>query len=156
MTPRADVHSAVRSQPPPEWVMRHVVNPVVRVLLRFTLGRVTGRLSLLRFDGRRTGRSYAVPVVLHLVDDVPTVFTPGTWAVNFRGSGHRLTVVSGGRQRVALGVLVEDQKARGAAMRHAIAESGSPRKLGLAIDANHFATDAELCAVRSMIRIEFD
>ncbi|CAN5673089.1 hypothetical protein BH24ACT15_BH24ACT15_37010 [soil metagenome] len=57
---------------------------------------------------------------------------------------------------VAFGALVEDQKVRGAAMRHAIAESGSPRKLGLAIDANHFATDAELCAVRSMIRIEFD
>lgn len=144
--------SPVRSQPPPVWLMRHVVNPTVRALVGSPLGRRTGRLSLLRFDGRRTGRVYAVPVIVHVVDGQPTVFTDGSWAANFRG-GHPLTLVTGGLVHPAYAAVVDDPRIVGATIRSAIAQQGSARRLGLAIDAGHVPTDEELCAVRCMIRL---
>jgi len=135
--------------------MRHLVNPVVRALVSSPLGHRTGRLSILRFEGRRTGRSYAVPVIVHTVDGLPTVFTPGAWGANFAG-GQRVTIVSGGRRQTAVAKVVEDRQIVGAAIRSAIAQQGTPRKLGLIIDEGHSPTDAELCAVRSMIQIHLD
>lgn len=129
-----------------------MVNPCVRALLSSPLGRQAGRLSLLRFTGRRTGRRYAVPVLVYDVDGEPTVFTDGAWAANFRG-GHLVTVVGRGRGRTAVADLVQDPEAVGTALRAVLAEERSPRRLGLDIDAGHEPTDNELCAVRVMIRI---
>lgn len=152
MTPSAGTRSAVRSQPPPDWLMRHVVSPLARAVVCSPFGPRTGRLSLLRFVGRRTGRSYEIPVLVHNIDGEPTVITDGTWAVNFHG-GHWLTVVNQGRARASRGEFVQDPRSVGPAIRAALAQEGNARRLGLAIDAGHSPTDAELCAVRSMIRL---
>ncbi|MGZ4516807.1 MAG: nitroreductase/quinone reductase family protein [Mycobacteriaceae bacterium] len=45
------------------WATKHVANPVVRPLLRRPIGHRLGRhVALLRYRGRRTGRSYELPV----------------------------------------------------------------------------------------------
>jgi len=45
------------------WVTNHLANPVVRPLLRRPIGHRLGRhVALLRYHGRRTGRSYELPV----------------------------------------------------------------------------------------------
>ena len=46
------------------WIRNRLVNPVVRAVLRSPLHRLLGRsLLLLAYTGRRSGRSYVLPVV---------------------------------------------------------------------------------------------
>ena len=50
--------------------LNHVVNPVVRVLLRSPLhGLLSSSLALLAYTGRRTGRRRALPVMYARVED---------------------------------------------------------------------------------------
>ena len=45
------------------WAASHLVNPVLRLLLRSPAGRRLGtRLALIRYRGQRTGRVYELPV----------------------------------------------------------------------------------------------
>ena len=47
----------------PMWVLNRIVNPLVRALLRSPLHPLlSGRLLLLRVTGRRSGRTFEVPV----------------------------------------------------------------------------------------------
>lgn len=145
----------VRSQPPPVWLLRLIVNPVVPALTGTPVGGRMGRLSLLRFLGRRTGRTYAVPVLIHQIDGRETVFTDARWAANFR-DGHAVTVVGRGMERSTTAELVEDPRIVGPALRTALDKDGHPRRLGLAIEPGHSPTDSEFGAVRSMILIQTD
>lgn len=142
----------VRSQPPPLWLMRRIVNPAARRIVASPLGRWTGPLLLLRFTGRRTGRRYEVPVVGHHLGESWHVFTPAAWAFNFEG-GRTVTVVGGGQQRHGLGHLVDDTTETAAAIRRVLGQISSPRRLGLHINPGHHPTDDELTAVRRMIRL---
>lgn len=141
----------MRSQPPPLWLMSRVVNPTARWIVASPLGRWTGPLLLLRFSGRRTGRRYEVPVIGHHLGESWHVFTDAAWALNFDG-GRTLTVIGQGRQRTALGQLVDDPADTAAAMRHVLGSVPSPHRLGLHIDTGHDPTDDELAATRRMIR----
>ena len=52
-----------RRQPPDIWVTNHLANPILRQLLRGPAGhRLSRRLALIRYRGRRTGRMYELPV----------------------------------------------------------------------------------------------
>ena len=56
------------------WALNHLVNPVVRALLRSPLHRVlSGRLVLLRVRGRRSGRLIELPVGYEAHDDAIVV-----------------------------------------------------------------------------------
>ena len=132
--------------------MHRIVNPLARRVVASPLGRWTGPVLLLRFTGRRTGRDYVVPVVGHHLDGSVHVFTDAAWALNFAG-GRAVTVVGRGRQRAAVGHLVEDPAGTAAALRRVLGEVPSPRRLGLHIDAGHHPTDGELAAVRRMVRL---
>jgi hypothetical protein len=59
------------------------MNPVNRVIARSPLGRIMGPVILLEFDGRRSGKHYAVPVMSYEYDGATVVFTDGRWALNF-------------------------------------------------------------------------
>ncbi len=141
----------VRSQPPPLWLMYRIMNPTARRIVASPLGRWTGPLLLLRFTGRRTGRRYDIPVIGHHLRESWHVLTDAAWALNFDG-GRTLTVIGQGRQRTALGQLVDDPTDTAAVMRHVLGKVPSPRRLGLHIDTGHDPTDHELTAVRRMIR----
>lgn len=139
--------SAVERRQPPKGLWDHVVNPVMTTLLRSRVSRmVDGRLGLLRFRGRRSGRDYQVPVGIHRVDSRLCVLTNAGWRVNFRG-GHPLQVRFDGRWRAGTGTLIEDvdEVARFYAAR--IAELGwqtAGRQLGIRINVDRAPTLEEL------------
>jgi hypothetical protein len=141
----------VRSAHPPAWVMR-VVNPVARAVARSPLGRRAGSLTVLHFEGRRSGKRYAVPVMTY-ENGGPVVFTDARWAANFVG-GAPVVVRRGGRTRTGFAGVVGDPHEAAEGLRAVLAGLRSPRGIGLVIDGDHVPTDAELNAVRTMIRLE--
>src|ERR1700704_5960255 len=113
----------VGAQPPPKLMLR-VVNPFVRAIARSRLGRRL-RWGVLSFTGRRTGTEYAIPVGIHDVDGVATVFTRERWRLNFR-DGARVPVIQGGQKRPGHGQLVEDSAQVGTALAVAL-RNAKPR-----------------------------
>ena len=145
----------VQAAHPPAALMRHVVNPVMRTLLRSPLARWTGPLVLLDVVGRRSGRRLRIPVVGHWVDGVLHVSTDGRWTANFQG-GAGLHVVQRGRRWAARGVLLEDPQETVAVLRAALGTS-SPRSMGLGgVPAGHEITDEEWLRLRRVVRITAD
>jgi hypothetical protein len=131
--------------------MRWVVNPVMRAIARSPAGRWTGELLLLEFTGRRTGRRHAVPVLGRRHDGALYALTDATWALNFTG-GAAVTVTSRGRRWRGTGLLVTDPAETAGAVRTAIATSGA-RNVGLSLPPGWVSSDAELCALRSAVRL---
>jgi len=132
--------------------MRAVVNPVTRALAGSPLGGRFRSLAVLHFDGRRSGKRYAVPVMTY-EHHGPVVFTDARWADNFVG-GAPIVVRCGGRTRSGFAGVVSDPIEAADGLRAVLAGLRSPRGIGLEIDKDHVPTDAELNAVRTMIRIE--
>src|SRR3954454_565649 len=83
------------------WVLNHLVNPLVRALLRSPLHRLLSRrLVLLRITGRRSGRIFELPVG-YVRDDAGILVTVGAperkqWWHNIDGPTP-LTLVLRGR-----------------------------------------------------------
>ena len=92
---------------PPRSVLR-VVNPVVSALLRSPLHRLLSReYMLLTVTGRKTGRSYTIPVGRHEFDGAFVVYAAGGWRLNLRGGADvRLTL--DGHERTGHAELEED------------------------------------------------
>ncbi|MBA3251397.1 MAG: nuclear transport factor 2 family protein [Geodermatophilaceae bacterium] len=146
--------AAVRSAPPPRWLVRGVLNRILRPVLRSPLGRVLpGPLVLLRCTGRRTGRRIDVPVLAYDVDGVLTVFSPAAWTANLHG-GAPVSLRQRGRSRSGCGVLVTDPAVVGTALRTVLARGVSPRALGLRVDGSRPPTDAEASGVRSVVQLQ--
>jgi F420H(2)-dependent quinone reductase len=89
-----------RRTQPHFWVTTHLANPVVRRLLRSRAGRGLGRrLALIRYRGRRTGRTYELPVQFARDGDRIWIL-PGspehkTWWRNLRGGADVDLVLAG-------------------------------------------------------------
>jgi F420H(2)-dependent quinone reductase len=79
-----------RHRPPGIWVTNHLANPLLRHLLRGPAGhRLSRRLALIRYRGRRTGRMYEL-LVQYARDGNRVWILPGspehkTWWRNLRG-----------------------------------------------------------------------
>ena len=146
----------VRSQPPPETLLR-IINPTVRALLGTPAGRLLPSwMAVLIFTGRHSGTRYRVPIGIHDVQDIPTVFTDRPWRLNFR-EGAPVTVVQGGQQRHGNGVLVEGRENVGVALLDALQRTSRPSNLGLKVVKGHEPTVADLAALgSSMIQIQYD
>jgi hypothetical protein len=96
-----------RRQRPGVWVTNHLANPVMRPLLHGRLGR---RLALIRYRGRRTGRSYELPV-LYARDGtriwiLPAAPADKSWWRNLRG-GAEVDLVVAGREVHGHAVVLE-------------------------------------------------
>lgn len=141
--------ASVQSVRPPKALVR-VANPILRVLLRSPLHRVASAgLVLLRFKGRRSGKTYEIPVAYHRLGGDPlTAFTRERWQRNFEG-GTPLTVVLEGRTRRAGGELVRDPDEVAAGLQQALRKVGlgNSRRLGLQVDPEREPTLDELRAV---------
>ena len=89
-----------RRQPPGIWVTNHLANPILRHLLRGPAGhRLSRRLALIRYRGRRTGRMYELPVQFAR-DGNRVWILPGspehkTWWRNLRGGAGVDLVLAG-------------------------------------------------------------
>ncbi|WP_233434419.1 grhN [Nocardia yamanashiensis] len=147
----------VRLAPPPPALMR-VINPAVRrILADPRLGRRFSLQALLEFTGRRSGKTLRVPICLHTIDGVPTVFTERAWRLNFTDPAP-VTVTRQGRVRRGRAVLLHPTPEQlGAALRQALDHGASPFELGLKVSRGHDPSAAELSAIaRGMIRVDFD
>jgi hypothetical protein len=137
------------SRTPPRLLMRLVVNPVVRTVLRSPAGRWCGPVLLLEVTGRRSGRRRRIPVVGHVSSGSVYALTDASWARNFTG-GAPVVVTRRGRRTAVRGVLVDDPVAAAAVVRDVVATDGA-RALGLALPADRSPTDAELCGLRRVV-----
>ncbi len=89
---------AVEDARPPRLVLA-VVNPVISTLLRSPWHRLLSKqLMLLSITGRRTGRTYTVPVGRHEFNGTLVVSVSGGWRYNLRG-GAPVRVTLDGRER---------------------------------------------------------
>ena len=92
-----------RRRPVGIWITNHLANPILRPLLRGPAGHRLGRhLALLRYRGRRTGRSYELPVQYAREADriwiLPAAPECKTWWRNLSG-GAAVDLVLAGRDR---------------------------------------------------------
>ena len=142
----------IRSQPPPAWLMRHIANPVVRLIALSPLARWTGSLTVLTFTTRRTGRQLRIPVLAHHLGPSLLVFTDAPWAANF-GDPRPVTLIRRGQRHHGKASLSDDPRETSTALRAVLQQVATPRRLGLAIDPQYQPTDDDLAAMRRMIRI---
>lgn len=89
-----------RRQPPGIWASNHLANPILRRLLRGHAGhRLSGRLALIRYRGRRTGRMHELPVQFardgNRIWILPGLPEHKTWWRNLRGGSDVYLVVAG-------------------------------------------------------------
>lgn len=147
--------TTVRLNPPPPALMR-LVNPLVRrVLTNRPLARRIGKIALVEFRGRRSGRLLRIPMGLQDIDGVPTAFTCRRWRLNFT-DGAPVTVVRHGERRDGRAVLVDPAPGQvGAAVRTALGNGASPFDLGLKIDRRSTPTIADLDGC-GLSMIQFD
>ncbi len=143
----------VRSVHPPAGVMRWFVNPMVRTLAGTPVGRRMSGIVVLQFDGRLSGRHYAIPAVVHSIDGQMVVFTDARWAANFHG-GLALHVRHKGTSRSSMARVIEDATTTAALLRRVL-ETKKPRALGLSIDAGYAPSDEELSTARRAVILEF-
>lgn len=151
-----DPEAPVRMSPPPQAVLR-VVNPVMRRLLVSPLAdRMPPVMAVLEYEGRRSGKQFAIPVGVHDVGgNGPVVFTEAPWRRNFEG-GRKLTLRRGSNRRPGRGVLVWDPEAVADALVAAVAKVG-PRGLAMKVAPGHHITREDLVRLgRTMLRVQLD
>jgi deazaflavin-dependent oxidoreductase (nitroreductase family) len=94
----------------------HVVNPVVRCLLRTPAHRVlSGSVLLLAYTGRRSGLRRELPAMFAVLDDRYVVVAgqpeTKTWWRNFTAQAAPVTVTAGNRRRRCRARLLEPRTA---------------------------------------------
>jgi hypothetical protein len=123
--------------------------------MKSPLGRlVRGKLVMLRFSGRKSGRQYEIVVGWHAAGGTRAVFTPARWRLNFRG-GAPVEVVHEGRTLTGTGTLVEDPEAVARGLQQAIDAGSKPSLLGITVPDGHKVTPEDVRATgRAMVRLE--
>ena len=146
--------AALEDNRPPDAVLR-VVNPVLRAIARSPAGRLLPRsVGVLRFTGRRSGRTLRIVAGLYEVDGSLVVFTSRPWRLNFR-SGRAVEVERSGRRQHGTADLIEDPEAVAAALRQVLAAGTSPRRLGLRMERGHVVGAEDVRATgRTLLRLD--
>ena len=148
---------AVERIRPPEAIIK-VGNPIFDWLLRSRLhGLVDEHFMLVRFRGRKTGRSYTLPVGRRTIDGRLGVLTNSPWRVNFRGGAPVEVILEGELQR-GRAELVEDPEAMARIYANLIEEYGheqAGRRLGIRINVDRMPTHEELVDAIERSRLSF-
>ncbi|HET6713497.1 MAG TPA: nitroreductase/quinone reductase family protein [Actinomycetota bacterium] len=87
--------------------LMRVGNAVMVPLLRSRLGARMHELALLSFVGRKSGRTFEVPVGYQMFEGDAVVLTASSWRINMRG-GADVEIVHEGRRRPMHAELVDD------------------------------------------------
>jgi hypothetical protein len=99
---------AVTLSHPPEALLR-IANPVMRLLLRTPVaGSARDQMMVVSFNGRKTGRRYAIPLSAHQVDNDLYAITSAPWKFNFR-DGASAEVLHKGKTTTMRGELIQDR-----------------------------------------------
>jgi hypothetical protein len=133
------------------WFRNHLVNPVVRLLLRSPLHPLFSRsLVILSYQGRKTGRWRSLPC-LYARDGQDLYVVPGqperkVWWRNLR-QPIRVRLRLQGRDREGIVTASSNPEAVAAGLRHYLARyPKAARSLGVRLDANgtpHGTTTAD-------------
>ncbi len=104
----AEQSYAVDEAHPPPAVLR-LVNPMLSFLLRTPLaGPARKQLMVLSFTGRKSGRSFSIPVSAHVIDNDLYALTGAGWKHNFR-DGADAQLVYDGKTTAMRGELIRDR-----------------------------------------------
>jgi F420H(2)-dependent quinone reductase len=136
---------AVQEGFPPKPVLR-VLNPIVRLLLRSPLHRLMSKqYMLLAVAGRKSGRTYTIPVGRHYLDDELLVGARGMWKSNLRG-GADVRVTIEGRERAGRAELDEDPDHVAEVYKRLLAQLGRKKAsvLGLKVNVDREPTLDEI------------
>jgi hypothetical protein len=146
--------AAFEDNRPPDAVLR-IVNPLLRTLVPSPAGRLLpASTGVLRFTGRRSGRTLRIVAGIHEVDGALVVFTSRPWRLNFRG-GRAVEVARSGRRQSGTAELVEDPEQVAAAFREVLGAGTSPRMLGLRMEPGHLVTADDIRATgRTLLRLD--
>lgn len=142
--PMADT-PAVEDAAPSATLARYA-NPLLRLLFRTPLKRSLGRqLALLRFTGRRSGRTYCFPVGVLSVRGRRIITSRRSWQSNFNGGMDCDVLLGGGWQRVRA-ERVPDVDETADLFSELIETFGrdAPRRLGLRVNVDRAPTHEEL------------
>jgi len=135
----------VQGGEPPKLVIRFL-NPVMRLLLRSPFHRLLSRqFMLLILTGRKSGRTYTIPVARHHSDGAIVVYAAGSWRHNLRG-GAPVRLVLDGVERAGHAELEEDPDRVAHAYKTRLDELGvgEARMLGLKVNAGRSPTVEEV------------
>ena len=150
----------VEEAPPPRLLVRGL-NGALRRLLRSPLHwPLSRRLMLLIVTGRKTGRTYAVPLGCHHhTDGELLVSAMGSWRENLRG-GAPVGVVLDGRTHAGYAELEEDPDQVAGGYKALLDELGrAPREVGLKVNLSRSPTVEELKPAltgRRLVRVRLD
>lgn len=97
------------------WLMNHIFNPLVRIILKSPLhGMLSGSLTLLIYEGKKSGNRYELPVQ-YVQENNRIYIIPGdpegkSWWRNFRDGGMEVKLVLNGKTQAGLAAVVDPDK----------------------------------------------
>jgi hypothetical protein len=136
---------AVQVQPPSEAFLK-VFNAILRRVLASRAHRIFSKeLMLLHVTGRRSGRSYTVPVSRHTYQGQLVLSAGGRWKRNFVGGADCELTIDGQRRR-ARAELVSDPHEVAVVFADLLRQEGlgGARKLALKVNVDRMPTVEEL------------
>lgn len=108
-------------------------------------GPMAQRLLLLHFTGRRTGRTFTIPVGAHTLDEDLVLATSGNWRHNFAGGGDAEITWQGARQTARLDLVTDPVRiANGYLRLIRVYGPAAQRRLDLTIHPDRPPTTADL------------
>ena len=134
---------------PPRWVIKRLVNPVMRKVLQKEHGRMSDELLLLHFRGRRTGRLYDLPLGYRVIGDRLAAFTNSGWRHNFV-TPTDVEITVHGKRKSARAELMSDPSEVASVYADLIDEMGvedASRRLGIKVNVSHKPTVDQLRAM---------
>jgi hypothetical protein len=126
--------------------MLRFVNPLLVAVLKSPLHRLASRDYLvLTLTGRKTGRTYRIPVGRHESDGTLTVGAAGAWRHNLRG-GATVRLTLDGSEHEARAQLDEEPERVAQAYKRLLDQYGTrkARALGLKVNVDRLPTLEEL------------
>jgi hypothetical protein len=134
---------AVQDAPPPKSILR-AVNPLMKAVLRSPLHRLlSGKLMLLTMTGRKSGRTYTLPVWRHQSADGDLLISAGgNWRHNLRG-GTDVRVRLAGRDHAGRAVLEVDSAQTVELFKEMLERSGA-RALAVKVNVSGSPTAEEI------------
>jgi hypothetical protein len=138
--------TTVKRAVPPRAIVR-ATNPVARALMRSPAhGLIDKTVVVLHVTGRKTGRTYDIPIGYTEIDGQLVLVTIARWRVNLRG-GADVEVTWRGRRRPMQAMLEEDPAAVAIAYQRVIGHLGwarAGRQLGISVPGDREPTAVEL------------
>jgi PPOX class probable F420-dependent enzyme/deazaflavin-dependent oxidoreductase (nitroreductase family) len=145
-TTTAASERTIGSSVPGKRILR-AINPFVSTILRSPLHRMlSGRMMLLTFTGRETGKRYTIPVGYTREGDALLLFSSYSWYKNLRADDH-VAMHLQGRKRTGRAEVIEERAAVVEAVQRLIEKYGlkeTSSRTGLALDTDPPPTTGEL------------